>query len=68
MAKISKRLKLRIFHFLMYVVLGIIVYLGMDSILDFASGYEVLAAILFVVIIAIPVYLHVFVFLKKRKK
>jgi len=68
MAKISKRLQLRIFHLLMYIALGVLVYLGMDSILDFASDYEVLAAILFVVIIAIPAYLHVFVILKKRKK
>ncbi len=68
MAKLTKRMQLRIFHLVMYVVLGVLIYLGMDDILDFASDYEVLAAILFVVVIAIPTYLHVFVFLKKRKK
>lgn len=68
MAKLTKRMQLRIFHLIMYVALGVLIYLGLDSIVDFARDYEVLAAILFVVIIAIPVYLHVFVFLKKRKK
>ncbi|MGD1821471.1 MAG: hypothetical protein ACPKM0_01765 [Pleomorphochaeta sp.] len=67
MAKLTKKLQLRIFHIFVYVLLAVLVYLEMDSIVDFARDYEVLAAILSVVIIAMPAFLHVFVFLKKRK-
>ncbi len=64
----TKRDRIRIFHIILYVVLGALIYLGMGTIRDFIYDYELFAAILFVVAIAVPAYLHVFVILKKRKK
>ena len=64
----TKRDKIRIFHIVLYVVLAVLIYLGMGTIRDFVYDYELFAAILLVVAIALPAYLHVFVILRKRKK
>lgn len=68
MAKISKKMQIKAIHIAMFIVLGFIIYLSIDSIANFAKNNEILSAILFVAIIATPAYLHFKFLFKKRKK
>lgn len=68
MAKMNKRVQIQVLHLLMLVVVGFLVYINMNTIANFAKQNEIISAVLFVVIMAAPAYIHCNFILKRRKK
>lgn len=67
MGKITKRNKIRIAHVIMYILVSIFIYINIGVIRDFIYDYEILSVLLLVIIFALPAYLHIYVFVRKKK-
>jgi hypothetical protein len=68
MAMPKRRVQMIVFHAAMFIIIGFIFYISKEYIADFIDDNDLIASILFVAILALPVYLHLTFFTKRRKK
>ncbi len=68
MAKMTKNVQIKILHLALFIIMGLLIYINLDSLCDFASDNPAMASIILVLIMVVPTFLHMKLLRRKKRK
>ncbi|MDC7248873.1 MAG: hypothetical protein PQJ49_03030 [Sphaerochaetaceae bacterium] len=68
MAKMTKKIQIKILHLALFIIMGLLIFINIDSLSDLATDNPTIASIVLILVMFLPAFLHMKLLRRKKRK